>query len=32
MGSIMMNIKPISELRDYNKILNDLTPDEPLFL
>lgn len=28
----MMNIKPISELRDYNKVLNDVTPDEPLFL
>lgn len=28
----MMNIKPISELRDYNKILNDVTPDEPLSL
>ncbi|EOH52472.1 prevent-host-death family protein [Enterococcus faecium EnGen0263] len=28
----MMNIKPISELRDYNKILNDVTPEEPLFL
>lgn len=28
----MMNIKPISELRNYNKILGDVKPSQPLFL
>lgn len=27
-----MNIKPISELRNYNKILGDVKPSQPLFL
>lgn len=28
----MMNIKPVSDLRDYNKLLKDVKPDELLFL
>ncbi|MFD1902604.1 type II toxin-antitoxin system Phd/YefM family antitoxin [Enterococcus termitis] len=28
----MMNIKPISELRNYSKILDDVKPSHPLFL
>lgn len=28
----MINIQPISVLRDYNKILNDVKPDEPVYL
>lgn len=28
----MMNIKPISELRNYNKVLGDVKPSQPLFL
>ncbi|MFC6164228.1 type II toxin-antitoxin system Phd/YefM family antitoxin [Lactiplantibacillus dongliensis] len=28
----MLNIKPVSELRNYNKILTEVNPDAPLFL
>lgn len=28
----MMNIKPVSELRNYNKILSEVKPSQPLFL
>ena len=28
----MMNIKPVSELRNYNKILGEVKPSQPLFL
>lgn len=28
----MMNIKPVSELRNYNKILKEVGPNQPLFL
>lgn len=28
----MMNFKPISELRNYNKVLNEVKPDMPVFL
>ncbi|MGH1866531.1 type II toxin-antitoxin system prevent-host-death family antitoxin [Enterococcus durans] len=28
----MINIKPVSELRDYNKLLKEVKPDNPLFL
>lgn len=28
----MLNIKPVSELRNYNKILNEVTPKNPVFL
>lgn len=28
----MMNIKPVSDLRNYNNILKEVKPDQPLFL
>ncbi|MFD1420989.1 type II toxin-antitoxin system prevent-host-death family antitoxin [Lactiplantibacillus songbeiensis] len=28
----MINIKPVSELRDYNKILKEVAPNKPVFL
>ncbi|MBO1307689.1 type II toxin-antitoxin system Phd/YefM family antitoxin [Enterococcus sp. 669A] len=28
----MTNIKPISQLRNYNKILEEVKPNQPLFL
>lgn len=28
----MPNIKPISDLRNYNKVLKDIAIDEPVFL
>ena len=27
-----INIKPISELRSYSKVLREVTPEEPVFL
>jgi len=29
---IMMNIKPVSDLRNYNQVLNEVTNDQPVFL
>ena len=29
---IMMNIKPISDLRNYNQVLKEVTNDQPVFL
>lgn len=28
----MVNIKPVSDLRNYNKLLEQVTTDEPVFL
>lgn len=28
----MPNIKPVSDLRNYNEVLRDITEDEPVFL
>ncbi|MGG5371403.1 type II toxin-antitoxin system prevent-host-death family antitoxin [Enterococcus sp. AZ196] len=28
----MLNIKPVSDLRNYNKVLEQVTTDEPVFL
>lgn len=28
----MPNIKPVSDLRNYNEVLRDITIDEPVFL
>lgn len=28
----MLNIKPVSDLRNYNKLLEQVTTDEPVFL
>lgn len=28
----MPNIKPISDLRNYNEVLRDITKDEPVYL
>ncbi|WP_127850173.1 type II toxin-antitoxin system Phd/YefM family antitoxin [Lacticaseibacillus hulanensis] len=28
----MMNIKPISDLRNYNKVLDEVKPNQPVFL
>lgn len=28
----MMNIKPVSELSNYNKLLKEVTKDQPVFL
>ncbi len=28
----MMNIKPVSDLRNYNQVLNEVTHDQPVFL
>ncbi|GEN95866.1 type II toxin-antitoxin system prevent-host-death family antitoxin [Pediococcus ethanolidurans] len=28
----MINIKPVSELRNYNKVLDEVKPDEPVIL
>ena len=28
----MRNIKPVSDLRNYNKLLEQVTSDEPVFL
>lgn len=28
----MRNIKPVSDLRNYNKLLEQVTTDEPVFL
>lgn len=28
----MMNIKPISDLRNYNQVLKEVTNDQPVFL
>ena len=28
----MINIKPVSELRNYNKVLDEVKVDEPVFL
>lgn len=28
----MMNIKPVSELRNYNKVLDEVKPNQPVFL
>lgn len=29
---IMPNIKPVSDLRNYNEVLKDIAEDEPVFL
>ncbi|MEO1772644.1 MULTISPECIES: type II toxin-antitoxin system prevent-host-death family antitoxin [Enterococcus] len=28
----MLNIKPVSDLRNYNKLLEEVTNDQPVFL
>lgn len=28
----MMNIKPVSDLRNYNQVLKEVTNDQPVFL
>lgn len=30
--SVMLNIKPVSDLRNYNKLLEEVTNDQPVFL
>lgn len=31
-ASQMMNIKPVSDLRNYNKLIKEVTNDQPVFL
>ncbi|MFZ2353613.1 MAG: type II toxin-antitoxin system Phd/YefM family antitoxin [Paucilactobacillus nenjiangensis] len=31
-GDFILNIKPVSELRNYNKILSEVTTDNPVVL